>query len=136
MTTLNEAREDIFSKFVEAVPDGFTVALQNEDLATEKLEEWARCSVFNTLFQQNTLGSKGKRRFERRGVMRVNIFVEGGKGTSRLDEVSTLVRDAYEGFTFEITSVTFFDVSVNEIGPSGKWYQYDVVGNFRYYETK
>lgn len=136
MTTLNEARQEIFSQFVIAWADRTPYALQNENLDTANLNEWCRVTVLNNLSTQDTLGPKGKRRFERGGTATVQIFVEGGKGTDRLDELSTIAKNAFEGFTFDPSSVTFRDVVVNEIGPDGKWYQYNVVADFRYYETK
>lgn len=136
MTTLNEAREAIFSQFVTAWADATPYSLQNEDLSTDNLSEWARIVVLNTASQQDTLGVAGSRQFERLGSAIVSIFVKGGTGTQRLDELAAIAVNAFEGFTFTISSVTFLDVTVNEIGPDESWYQYNVVANFRYFETK
>lgn len=136
MTMLNEARELIFQQFVDAWGDQTPYMFQNEDLETDNLPEWARVTVLETNSTQDTLGNSGNRKFERSGVVTVQIFVRGGTGTQRLDELATIARDAYEGFTFALSSVTFLDVNVSEIGPDGSWYQYNVTANFRYYETK
>lgn len=136
MTTLNEAREAIFAQFVAAWGTQTEYILQNEDLDTDDLAEWARIVVINNASQQDTFGPPGSRKFERLGSAIVSIFVKGGTGTQRLDELATIAKNTFEGFTFTISSVTFIDVTVNEIGPDESWYQYNVVANFRYFETK
>lgn len=136
MTTLNEAREAIFQQFVDAWGSQTALTLQNENFETDGLSEWARLVVLNTASQQDTLGVPGSRQFERLGTATVSIFVKGGTGTQRLDELATIAQGAFEGFTLTISSVTFLDVTVNEIGPDESWYQYNVVANFRYFETK
>lgn len=137
MTTLNEAREIVFQRFVQFwTPTGVPYVLQNEDFESEPVNEYARVIVLNLTAGQNTLGSKGCRRFERQAQAIVSVFVKGGTGTGRADELTVIVQNAFEGFTSTPESVTFDDVVVNEIGPDGNLYQYNVVGNFRYYETK
>ncbi|MEO1208386.1 MAG: hypothetical protein AAFX78_02490 [Cyanobacteria bacterium J06638_20] len=138
MTTLREARQAINSRFVSAWNDVTPYTLQNEDFESEGLDEWARVTINNTLASQGTLGPPTARRFERQGVATVQIFTKGGSATDRADELAMIAQGAFEGVTLTISSVTFLDVVVNEIGEDdeGTWYQVNVVANFRYFETK
>lgn len=97
---------------------------------------WARLLVrHQEAFQATLQGETGNRRFRRVGVVTAQIFRPPGTGVPGLTDLGTIVRDAFEGVTSS-GGVIFRDVSVNEIGPDGDWFQENVEGTFEYDEQK
>ncbi|KFH18434.1 hypothetical protein ELZ19_06685 [Brucella abortus] len=153
MTTLNQAREAIYERFIEAWSEGdfdfdfsqdyydvtgrFTaVTLDNEDFKPPKDDPWVRLAVRHRASTQETLGPKGHRRFARFGAAFVQVFVPQNTGTLDMDRLLTRAREAFEGLTLAGTTVRFLDVIVRETGPDGKWNASVVEAVFEYDETR
>lgn len=86
-------------------------------------------------FQATLSGATGKRRFRRTGTLVVQCFDIVGQGLAPGGDLPKIVQDAYEGKTSP-TGVIFRNVSINEIGPDGDFFQTNVVINFEYDEIK
>ena len=97
---------------------------------------WARVGLRHTRSEQATLaGTDGRRRFDRNGILTIQIFVPPGKGLAEASDLPKILQDAYEGV--ETTNGAWFrDVVVNEVGTDGDFYQTNVVALFEYDEIK
>ena len=137
--TYAQARDEILVLLKTAWDAGAgTAAMLYPDLAQEppKAGSWARASVNHVAGQQGSLaGASGLVRYERRGVVVVQIFTEAGTGLSSADALATIVSDAFEGQTTP-GAVWFRNVRINEIGPDGQWYQLNVLAEFLYDQYK
>lgn len=97
---------------------------------------WARLVIrHGESFQATIQGEAGNRRFRRTGVLTAQIFQPPGAGLTGATDLGTIVRDAFEGVTSP-GGIIFRRVSINEIGPSGDWFQTNVTTFFEYDEQK
>jgi hypothetical protein len=149
MTTLREAREAIYKRFVdEWVSSGTTpltpYTFDNEVFDPPKGTDgrgtpWARCSVRNLDAGQQTLGRAGHRKFYRIGLARVEIFVPPGSGRWDTDTYMMKAQLLFEGrVTPPGTNIRFFEVTPQEIGliEDGRWDLSTVEARFDYEEIK
>jgi hypothetical protein len=97
---------------------------------------WARVIVRHTTAGQSTLaGASGTRLFRRNGIIIVQLFEVKGKGVIGTVDLAKIIMDAYEGVT-TVGGVEFRDVTINEVGPEGDFFQENIVIPFSYYECK
>lgn len=133
--TENEARGILHMEFEEQwrvtnVPSTF----DNEIFDSEGLPEWVRLAIRHVPGEQHTLGEEGGRRFRRRGLVVVELFVQPDRGLQRLDELATAARDIFEGKT--LNQVMLHDGNIREAGTFSSWYKGIVTVGFSYDETK
>ncbi len=97
---------------------------------------WARVSVRHGPSGPTSLsGGLGTQRFERTGLLTVQIFIPNGEGLSTGYNLGKIVADAFEGVASPL-QVWFRNVRVNEIGSDGEWFQFNVLVDFAYDEIK
>lgn len=136
--TYAQARDDILT-MVKTVWDTTGLTMVYDDVAGEPpagATSWARSTIRHNEGRQTTLAdAEGKKRFERTGLLIVQIFTPSGEGLSSADDLAKVISDAFEGQTSP-RGVWFKNVRVNEVGPSGNWYQVNVVVEFQYDEVK
>lgn len=143
MTTINQAREAIYTAFLEAwtvetVPETVLetpVTFDNEGFKPPS-EPWVRLTVRHTSSTQETLGPVGSRKFSRRGICFVQVFVPADSGTKEATELARKASLVFEGERISGTTLRFLDVVIRENGASGKWYGVSVEANFEYDETR
>lgn len=85
--------------------------------------------------QASLAGDAGQRRWERRGVLIVQVFVPLGSGRGLAYSIAQELLDAYEGARTE-HCVWFRNARVNEIGPDGAYFQVNFAVDFEYTEVK
>lgn len=148
MTTIREAREAIYRRFVEEWVSGSEeltpYTLDNERFDPPKGDDgrgapWARCAVRNIDSVQHTLGRPGTRKFLRVALARVEIFVPPGSGRWSTDEYIMRAMSLFEGRPSPAgTTIEFYDVTPEEIGliEDGRWDLSTVSARFDYTETK
>lgn len=143
MTTINEAREAIYDKFLDAwtvsSPEpGFVTpyTFDSEQFDPPDDEPWVRVTVRHTGSTQETLGPAGSRKFMRTGICFVQVFTRSDKGVKQADELARRAALAFEGERIVGTTVRFLDVVTRETGPEGKWFGVVVQANFEYDETR
>ena len=97
---------------------------------------WARVTIQHLGGGQDALaGALGKSRFQRLGIVTVQVFTLVGTGLSHAHTLSKIVTDGYDvGST--PGGVWFRNVRMNEVGPDGDWYQVNVLADFNYTEIK
>lgn len=140
--TRKEAIDEILALFKTAWDTtGYGSRVKYDNVSKEAalptgLEPWCRVNLRHTASRQASLaGAVGTRRFQRNGVLTVQVFEPIGKGLSGSTDLPKIVQDAYEGV--ETTSgVWFRDVTLKEIGPDGDFFQTNVIALFEYDEIK
>ena len=138
-TTYNKAVDSIQKLFKEAWKAGGSLGeVVYENVPSPKLGEiYARFFIRHFTGGQSTLsGELGRRQFTRSGVITVQVFVPFGKdGLSEGYRIGRLVAEAYEGESTD-DGVWFRNVRINEVGPSDKWFQINVLADFQYDEVR
>lgn len=111
--------------FYESVRD------QREDDNTA----WASSVIRHALGFQATLGGPSYRTFERQGVVIVSIYAPVGKGLQDSYALAKVIADAFEGKASP-NGVWFKNITIQEIGRDGQFFQVNVLTEFSYTETK
>ena len=98
---------------------------------------WARVMVRHTGGRQGSLtGGLSITRWNRNGLFTAQIFTPNGDGLSLGYSLCKIVTDAFEGVATVSTRVWCRNVRINEIGPDGEWFQFNVIAEFTYDEVK
>jgi hypothetical protein len=114
-------------------PDAVTLAAIDD--TNTNVTSWARASVKHNAGFQATLGAPGDRRFDREGILLVEIYAPAGDGLTLARSLHTLVEQAFEGVSSP-NGVWFRNVHTEEIGPSGPWTHANVIIEFQYDEVR
>lgn len=98
---------------------------------------WARAQMqHNSGGQVSLAGDGGLRRYQRTGIITVEVYTPKGTGFDQLhDELIQIVKDTFEGKTTP-SDIVFFNVTPREVGPDGPWFQSNVLIVFEYDEVK
>jgi len=149
--TLSEARDAINAKFYTAwqalapAQNGGVepvVRWQGEDSGDkpDSTQPWARVTILHATSGQDTLGPAGAgRSFERTGTVIINVFapLSRGQGLTQAEALAIIAQNAFEGQTAGAGDCIWFrNVTINEIGPDGAWFQINVTADFLYPENK
>lgn len=149
--TFSEARDAMFSRFytdwqalAPAQNDGTLPAVDwqgdDEGFAPDNSQPWARAVILHGPSSQDVLGAAGAgRSFERNGSVVIQIFapLSRGQGLTQAEALAIIAQNAFEGKTAGAGGCIWFrNVSINEVGPDGGWFQINVNADFLYPETK
>lgn len=97
---------------------------------------WARVTLRHITGAQASLaGGSGTRRWERVGILTVQIFVPSGQGLAGAQSLAKIAVDAYQGQTTP-GGVWFRNVRLTEVGPDGDWFQVNALAEFVYDEIQ
>lgn len=136
--TFETANDEILAFFATVwALTGLTALYENVEGAKPTSQEaWARVSLRHGPSGQGSLsGAHSTIRYNRTGILTVQIFIPNGQGLSRGYELGKIVVDAFEGKATN-SQVWFRNAHVNEIGPSDEWFQLNVTVEFLYDEIK
>ncbi len=134
MTTLGEARESVYSRFVTEWAAATPFVFDNEELEEPTDDPWVRLTVRSVSRGQETLGRAGNRRFRSAALVFVQVYTRTNTGVEQGDTLAVQARDIFEAVSFG--GLDFNDGVVRESGPSGKWYQHVAEIAFDYDEIK
>jgi hypothetical protein len=132
--TANQARASIYNRFNTLWGPLVPYTLDNEKFTPPETGAWVRLSVRNIDAGQETLGPVGTRKYERKGLINVQVFTETNKGVFEADSLSKLAQDIFEGVRFD--EVIANNSIIKEVGVSDGWYQNLVQIDFFYTEIK
>lgn len=136
--TYKQARDEIFARF-KSVWDSTTYPVHYEDVRKKRSTDespWVVVSLKHSSGFQSTLtGEAGKRTFTRVGYLTAQIFVPGGNGLQMIYDLAKVISDGFEGHSTP-GGVWFRNVTPDEVGRDGEFYQLNVVADFRYDEIK
>ena len=94
---------------------------------------YATIKVTHVPSRQVTFGPTGSRRFERSGLVTIQVFypLSRGDGLNTLQLLCEVARDAFEGVGTN-DGLWFRNCRIQDIGSGDTWYQYNVVSEFEY----
>lgn len=132
-----QARDFIFGVF-KAAWDATTFFAAYDDIPATKPDgqsPWARVSITHATGGQGSLANHaGVRRWDRTGVLVVQVFAPIGDGIKTCYSLATLVSNAFEGS--QGSDVWFRNVRLNEVGVDGAFYQINVLADFSYEDVR
>lgn len=139
----NEAIDEMLKPFRDAWVVGAGYRAIYEDVAQTDDKggppkghtPWARVMVRMASAGQASLGGKDQKRWNRTGVITVQVFTEVGKGLSASRAAAKIVTDAYEGKATP-GGVWFRNVRPVEAPADGDFAQVNVVIEFTYDEVR
>lgn len=102
---------------------------------------YARITIKHNISPQVTIGAtvaKGGNgvRFRRFGIVMVQVFAISGDGLTSADVLVDLALDAFEGESTGLDRIEFRNVTANEIGQDGPWFQTNIIAEFSYDRVK
>lgn len=101
----------------------------------DQTEPWGRLTVTLANARQATFGAIGNRRFERMGLVTMQLFVPKARGVTVNARLAKIATDSMEGKSSPL-GVWFRNVRATELGPEGPWYRTNVVADFVYDDIK
>lgn len=99
----------------------------------EEGTSWVRFNITHSAGFQSTMGDPSNNRFERQGIITVQIFSPQGEYGETASDLATNALKLYEGTVDN--GIYYFDAYANDIGNDGNgWHQVNVLTSFRYNE--
>ena len=135
MTTQIDASNAIAKRLISSWGATTPIATENDNFDTEGQDApWIKLSVNPISSQQHTLGSKSNRKFERIGIINIQVFVEAGTNIETCTLLSQQALAIFEGEEFD--SVVCQVGLIQTIGREEKWFQMNVSIDYNFIETK
>lgn len=131
-----QAIEAIYQRFADAWTNGIPYHFENE--GAESAGSWARVSIRHTTSQQLTMGSAPSRKFERRGVIMVQLWSPIDQGRAAMSALVADARTVFEGRTITAggSAINCYAAATQESPTDGAWFMCSVVIPIRYIETR
>ncbi len=131
--TTKEARDEALGRFktvwdADALSTGWRVLYWDDNQDPPTSGNWARVTMRHATGRVVAIGGKMA---ERNGTLTVQLFAEAGDGLSTVDDLATVVNNAFEGHATP-GGVLFENVRINEIGHDGRWFNVNVLADFEY----
>lgn len=135
MVTPLAARNALYDAFAAGWTNGVAYFLGNEGSDPPPRTDWVRVNVQHNASAQDTLGGIGNRKFDRLGLISVQIFTLPDQGQERADQLVQDVRAIFEGKTI---NDVFTQASTQlDVGPDPlDFWQTNVDTPFDYLELK
>lgn len=136
--TFEQARDEIMTVFKTAWDTTTYPAVYEDTKAARPSSQtpFARPILRHVTGSQASLtGGLGTSRFQREGILTVQIYTPQGSGLTSGYSLVKIVADAFEG-TATPGGVWFRDVRLNEIGADGDFFVINVLIDFEYDEVK
>ena len=91
-------------------------------------------SVRHAVSQQVSLGGLGNRKFDRTGLILIQVFGQLDRGTKEVDDLVEKALAIYEGKTVDL--IRFMSATPREVGPLDGWLLTSVDIAFEWTEKK
>lgn len=100
--------------------------------------QWVRVAIVTTARAQLTLGPIGTRRFQTKGQIAVQLFVDLNQGTKQRSILADDVRKVFEGTAIVVgaESIDLYDGATLAPSTDGRWLMATVVIPFIYFELR
>lgn len=141
--TMEQARDAVVAAFEAgwAIATGDTVfenikyTNRPDDPPNDEDVIWCRFIFRHSFSNKASLsGSAGTGRFERQVLLTIQLFLPYGNGID--DATPQAIVDIFEGGIPSLPGVWFRNVTPNEIGDDGIWYQTNVTADIIYDQIK
>lgn len=140
MTTLSEARDAVYRYFYDRWASLTPVVFMNEPRLSDNKPytgNWVTFTMRHETSPQDSFGVEGNRKYLRRGIILMQVFVPAGVGgSSNLDPLLERIQQIFEGGRIVGTTVRFFNVDIREVGEDGDLFQTNVDIMFEYEQVK
>lgn len=138
MSTIRQARTAIQNRFITewGVTSPFTLDNRGNLINGDLPDTWVRLTVRNMPSKRHVMGTfNGQKKYERRGLILINIFTLHNGGTAEGDDLCQKVKTIFESVRFN--DIVTFEADYRDIGArDGKFYQMNVEIEFLYHETR
>lgn len=137
MTTTVEAYEDIYTLFkAQWDTTGYVTHYENVKKSRDSSTD-PYTAIFIRIedTRQTTFGLPGQREFTSEGRVTVQLFYPIGKALSGSIALATTIKSAFEGVTSP-NGVIFRNVTANEIGRDGDFFQTNITAAISFCELK
>lgn len=134
MTTFAAAKESIIQQFVTDWGANSAYTIDNEEFTPPTNAPWVRVAVRHVASQQTSLGAVGNRKFDREGLVLIQVFGRLDRGTNAVDDLAEKALAIYEGKS--IDKIWFTSTVIREVGPLEGWYQISLDAQFTWTEKK
>lgn len=146
MTDWSAARQAILNRFAGSyIPVAFADVSSGERDARysfdnemaeppASVESWCRFTIQETDSSQASLGPVGARRFDRKGVARLELYCRSGNGMLKRDALVAAYRTYFEGVSF--SGVHFTECQVVDAGVEGAWWRASALASFWFEQIK
>ena len=136
----SEARNEIQKAYLAVFDGQFPIALDNQDFTPPDSShdpsiKWIRLTVVNMSGKQYTLGGRGNRKFQHKGMVTIQVFTPKGSATNTNDTLCQDSLDVFEGERIH-PDLWLYDGSVNTAGSFDGWYQQNVDIDFSFVNLK
>lgn len=145
MSVWREVQETLYQRWAAGWVDGDAEPLTPFCFANEKFDPpdapWARVSARRLPGGQASLGKPGSRRFDRAGLLFIQLFEppagsgEGETGgVGRASDLAERAAGLFEGCRFEPHAIRFAEVEPTDafMSDNGRWWAVVVEGRFDY----
>lgn len=119
MTTIAQAREIIYDHFISQWGSRTKYTFDNEQFTPVKGVAWARLTVRHTGAALESFGGLGNRRYERFGLLLIQVFVPAGSGRKALDDHADFLKTMLEGKT--VNGIRLAALVPRESAPEALW---------------
>lgn len=133
--TFLQARDAMFGIFRAAWGNAGPVAYPLLPFTTPSARQaYAKLTLRHSNGRQGSLGGElGQRRFDRSGILRIQIFAPVGDGMVSAYQLAQIIANAFEDAKL---AVWFRNTRILEMGASGASEQVDVLTDFFYEEVR
>lgn len=135
--TPKEARNAILVQYLTTYSGVIPIALDNQPFTPPETGDgvkWVRVSIQFVDGRQASLGRANNRRFDKRGILFVQVFTPTGYATNDNDELAEASLNLFEGVN--LNGLWFDQGRIETIGSDDEWYQQNVVINFTFSAIK
>jgi len=134
VTTFAAAKESIYQQFVTDWGSASAYTFDNEKFDPPSDAPWVRVAVRHAASRQVCLGGVGNRKFDRDGLVLIQVFGRLDRGTKEVDDLVEKALAIYEGKTIDL--IRFISTVPREIGPIDGWYMATLDAQFTWTEKK
>lgn len=128
------ARDAIYKVFADVWVDFPIIWDDINSRVEDESQPWARVTLKHTIGRQGSLTSDvGTKKYNRAGILLIQIFTPIGRGRTQGYELSAMVANAYEDAKLD---VWFRNTRISEQGASGNSDQINVLTDFLYDEVR
>jgi hypothetical protein len=131
--TPKAVRNAIMARYLTEFSGQFEIALDNQPFTppeTGSGVKWVRVSVRFSGGAQSSLGRSGTRRFQKQGMLFVQVFTPTGHATNDNDDLAEDSLNLFEGE--KINDLWFYNGEIKTIGSDDEWYQQNVILEFNF----
>lgn len=109
-----------------------------DDVKTDRPTDggFLRLNLHHTGGDQRTMGSEGNRKFERLGMLTIQVFTAIGDGQTKSDLIVDIIKNIFEGRKSSVSGIWFRAVTWKRVGVSAGFWQTNIFVNFEYETLK